>query len=658
MSSSFSPRYLSAVRRIAGTGMPRKISPSPYSPLPVLKYRATCRARSASPAAFSSRSRSALACFLSIAAHIVYSTAGNTRKPLSCPTAMARAASVLQRIFGPETGPESGSQITHLFPRWIFLRALGLIYFSAFYSLLFQIRGLIGPDGILPAHQYFQAVERSFPGTLRLWFAPSLFWVSSSNHALMLVTIFGLICSLSVVANIWPRLMLFICFVCFLSFVTAAEDFSNYQSDGMLLEAGFISLFFAPRGFWPGLGAASAPSRASQFLILWEWFRIYFESGLVKLLSGDPEWRHFTAMDEYYQNGPLPTWIGWYIQHLPHWFHAFTVGATLFMELALVFMLFLPRRFRIACFFIVTPMQISIILTANYAFLNYLVLALGVLLLDDAFLMRFLPARWPAGVRENLSRIPPEPEAEPAIALKLQDVVPTSQTSAENPPAENPRADAPSALRSRVLSIASAAKLWIAGLLLAWLLYANAVLLTVQVFRTPPIPPQPATALEPFRIANSYGLFGRMTWARCEIEFQGSSDGVTWVAYPFRYKPQDVREAPGIYAPYQPRFEWNLWFGSLSYWRENPFVIRTEQALLENDADVLALFRSNPFAGRPPRQVRAILWQYWFTDLATKRATGAWWRREEKGLYAPALERGGDGKIFVFAWPESLPPPP
>ena len=71
-----------------------------------------------------------------------------------------------------------------------------------------------------------------------------------------------------------------------------------------------------------GLGAEHPPSRASLLLLQWEWFRIYFESGIVKLLSGDPQWRNFTAMDEYYQNGPLPTWIGWYAEHLPHWFHA------------------------------------------------------------------------------------------------------------------------------------------------------------------------------------------------------------------------------------------------------------------------------------------------------------------------------------------------
>ena len=142
-----------------------------------------------------------------------------------------------------------------------------------------------------------------------------------------------MIASLLIVLNVWPRANLLICFVCFLSFVAAAQDFSGYQSDGMLLEAGFISLFFAPAGLLAGSGQGSPPSRASLFLLQWEWFRIYFESGVVKLASGDPQWRNFTAMDEYYQNGPLPTWIGWYVQHLPHWFHAFATGATLVLEL-------------------------------------------------------------------------------------------------------------------------------------------------------------------------------------------------------------------------------------------------------------------------------------------------------------------------------------
>src|ERR1035438_3950093 len=251
-------------------------------------------------------------------------------------------ASVTRWLFSPERGPTNRA-----LPRWIFLRGLGLIYFSAFYPLLFQIKGLIGPDGILPATEYLQALAKL--GLKRFWYAPTLFWLASGSHMLMAVCWIGIVAAILLVFNIWPRLMLAVCFVSFLSFVSAAQDFSGYQSDGMLLEAGFIALFFAPPGVRPGLAYDRPPVRASLFLLQWEWFRIYFESGVAKILGGDPEWRHFTAMDEYYQNGPLPTWIGWYVQHLPHWFHASTAFATLALELGLVCTLFLPRRWRIAC---------------------------------------------------------------------------------------------------------------------------------------------------------------------------------------------------------------------------------------------------------------------------------------------------------------------
>jgi hypothetical protein len=544
----------------------------------------------------------------------------------------------------------------HLLSRWLFLRAIGLIYFSAFYSLVFQIRGLIGPEGLLPARMYLDEVAKAVAGPARYWYAPTVLWLTSSDHALVALCWIGMIASLLLVLNVWPRAMLLICFVMFLSFVTAAQDFSGYQSDGMLLSAGFVCLFFAPRGLRPGWGEMGPPSRASLFLLQLVWFTIYFESGVAKYFGGDPSWRNLTAMDQYYQNGPLPTWIGWYVQQLPHWFHASSVVYTLLVELLVVWMLFLPRRYRIICFFIVTPMQISIILTANYAFLNYLVLSLGVLLLDDQFLVKFLPPRWAEPVRKNLLLEPP-PREEIRVELNLGAATAEERSSGDEATG-NAAARPAGTRRGRLLQVTSAARLWIGGLLLAWILYGMVALLIVQVSRTLPLPPQPVTALEPFRVANSYGLFGRMTWARYEIEFQGSNDGTNWTAYPFRYKPQDVREAPGIYAPYQPRFDWNLWFASLSYWRENPFVIRTEQALLGNDRDVLALFRSNPFPKAPPKQVRTVLWQYWFTDLATKRATGDWWRREYIGLYAPSLERNADGRIVVSDWPEALPPRP
>src|ERR1700723_1552813 len=275
-------------------------------------------------------------------------------------------ARTIRRWFDPEQGVPD-----HQISRWIFLRALGLIYFSAFDSLIFQIRGLNGPRGILPASEYLAEVARAL-GPLRFWFAPTFLGFSGSSHMLMALCWAGIVASLLVVANGGARAMLVVCFVCFLSFVSAAGDFSGYQSDGMLLESGFLSLFLAPGGFRPGLGETRPPVRAALYLLLWEWFRIYFESGVAKIAGHDPEWRNFTALDEYYQNGPLPTWIGWYVQHLPHWFHTATTFFTLALELVLIWAAFLPRPFRIALFFVVTPWQIGIILTANYTFLNYL----------------------------------------------------------------------------------------------------------------------------------------------------------------------------------------------------------------------------------------------------------------------------------------------
>jgi hypothetical protein len=523
---------------------------------------------------------------------------------------------------GQRSGPDQ------LIPRWLFLRALGGIYFSAFFSLVFQIRGLIGPNGILPAGAYLQAVAQSLGSLERVWYAPTILWWSSGTGMLNGLCWVGMAASLLLVFNLWPRGMLLICFICFLSFVSAAQDFSGYQSDGMLLEAGFIALFFAPPGLRPGLGRAHPASRASLFLLLWEWFRIYFESGAAKLLSRDIEWRHFTAMDEYYQNGPLPTWIGWYLQHLPHWFHAATVGATLALELALVWMLFLPRRWRIVCFFIVTPWQIGVILSANYTFLNYLVLVLGVLLLDDRFVLGLLPANGlpanvlPATWRERVTAAPAP-----------------NESSADTKEQRNPLFEAWGIL-----------KLSASAVMLTWIFYATTAEL-IWMFTKAPLPSSPVSVLEPFRIANRYGLFGVMTRGRYEIEFQGSSDGQNWTAYPFRNKPQTLNEPPRIYAPYQPRFDWNLWFASLGSWQEYPIVPNTEVRLLSNEKDVLALFASNPFARNPPRQIRVLLWQYWFTTMKEKRETGVWWRRQLLGLYAPTIEQAPDGKIKVVEWP-------
>jgi lipase maturation factor 1 len=501
---------------------------------------------------------------------------------------------------------------TMLWPRWIVLRALGLIFFSAFYSLAFQIRGLIGERGILPAGDYLHEIAHAIPGLIRFWDVPTLFWIDASDRALMAVVGVGIAASIALVANIAPRASVAACTLLFLSCIGALQDFSSYQSDGMLLEAGFISMFFAPRGLRPGLGAFDPPTTLSRFLLQWEWFRIYFESGVVKLASGDVHWRHLTAMDKYYENGPLPAWPGWYVQQMPHIYHAATALLTLVVELVLVWALFAPRRWRLALFVIVTALQAGIIATANYAFLNYLVLVLGVLLLDDAAIARF------AGI----TRI-----------ARIGGIARMTRVTRVTPMVD----DSPRGWR-RVPAIAAAA-------ILAWQFIAT----LSPLFGATGLGALnlPARTLDPFRIANEYGLFANMTEARFEIEFQGTRDGEHWHSYRFRYKPQDPFERPGIYAPYQPRFEWNLWFASLGDWRGSPWVVLTQERLLERSPAVLALFREDPFPEGPPTAVRTVLWRYWFTDLATKRATGAWWHRELLGPYAGTLSRDSEGRMTL-----------
>jgi hypothetical protein len=482
----------------------------------------------------------------------------------------------------------------HLWPRFVFLRALGLIFFSAFYSLAFQIYGLIGEHGILPARDYLAQVANALGQLEKFWYAPTVFWLGAGDLGLRVVVAAGLISSVLLVFNLRPRLMVGLCTILFLSCIAVLQDFSSYQSDGMLLEAGFLSVFFAPRGTFPGLGATDPPSRFSRFMLEWEWFRIYFESGVVKLASGDTHWRNLTAMDDYYQNSPLPSWIGWYVGHLPHWFHASVVVFTLFVELGLVWFVFGNRRLRRVCFFVVTALQISIIFTANYAFLNYLVLALGFLLVDDRF---FAGVRFP-----SVASVEREKSTRTLIRKRVE---------------------------AGVLSFA---------------LYATVVAFFAEGAS---FLGMPARLLSPFRIANAYGLFAVMTEARYEIEFQGSRDGRTWIAYPFRYKPQNVRERPGFFAPYQPRFDWNLWFASLDPWTASPWVVIAEQRLVEGSSSVASLFRDDPFNGVPPKIVRTVLWQYWFTDMATMRRTGEWWRRSELGPFAPPAVRGIDGKVVI-----------
>jgi len=470
----------------------------------------------------------------------------------------------------------------------LFLRLLGLVYFSAFASLALQIEGLFGSRGILPAAELLGWV-RSQTGAERYWLVPTLFWLDASDAALRIVCWGGAGLAVLLFCGISPAAVLALLWACYLSLVGVGHLFLSYQWDALLLEAGFLAIFVAPLA--SRLRAGQEPPRLGLWLLRWLLFRLTFASGIVKLASGDPTWRSLSALLVHYETQPLPTWVGWYAHQLPAWFQKLSCGVMFVIELFVPWLVFGPRRARLIAFFALVTLQLLIALTGNYAFFNLLTLALCVLLLDDAALP------W--------SRAP---EAVSGRRWPRFLLVPVAAVLG---------------LLSLAIFTSSC------GLDLPW--------------------PRPVIALygvaAPFRIVSGYGLFAVMTTSRPEIVVEGSDDGTQWKAYEFRYKAGEPGRAPGFVAPHQPRLDWQMWFAALGRCEQNPWFERFLERLREGSPPVLRLLAANPFPDHPPRYTRGLVFDYRFTDLRTRRDTGAWWSRRPKGLYCRELEASTESPV-------------
>jgi len=479
---------------------------------------------------------------------------------------------------------------SYILVRWLFLRSLGVIYLMAFLSLRAQIIGLIGQDGILPASSFLQALQKSM-GSERYWFFPTLAWFNADDAFLRFLGSAGVFFSFLVILDVLTAPALAVLWILYLSLVVVSQDFLSFQWDALLLETGFLAIFFAPIQILPGLSRQTPPSPTVLWLLRWLLFRLMFGSGVVKLASGDATWRNLTALSFHYETQPLPTPISWYMHQLPGGFQKVSVVVMFAIELLVPFLIFTPRRLRFVAAGLIAFLQVGIFLTGNYTFFNLLALALCLILLDDTLLGRFFPRPWGAQM----------------VALGAQGRKPFYKRFLV------------AALAGMILGVSG---LHVAGMFMR---RKNLPGPALQVL----------ARLEPFRIVNSYGLFAVMTTSRPEIIVEGSYDGETWLEYEFKYKPGDVKRAPRWVAPHQPRLDWQMWFAALGNYSHNPWFVNFLVRLLQGSPEVLALLGKNPFPDAPPRYVRALLYDYHFTDFATLRAEGAWWRRELKGWYFP-----------------------
>lgn len=186
---------------------------------------------------------------------------------------------------------------TFLWPRWMVLRAVAVIFIFVFAGIVAEGQALIGPSGVMPLAKYLAEVEKRFPGAIDSFLhAPSLFWFGTGAGAVAVVAWSGLAAAIALVLNFWPRMALFGCWACFLSFVATWAEFSPAQLDVLLLEATVLCIPFAPPGLRPGLGAAHPPRPLALFMLRWLLLRVMLLSGIVKLISADPQWRNLTAI--------------------------------------------------------------------------------------------------------------------------------------------------------------------------------------------------------------------------------------------------------------------------------------------------------------------------------------------------------------------------
>ena len=465
--------------------------------------------------------------------------------------------------------------------QWLFLRALAVIYAIAFLSLAPQITGLIGTQGILPLQQYMDQVAKEL-GASRFYAMPTVFWWGSNDVVLQSVCWAGVLLSIALFFGRLQKLVLFLLFALYLSLMSSGQDFLSFQWDSLLVETGFLAIF---------LGRAPIVAWLFRLLV----FRLTFLSGSIKLLSLDRAWRGLTALDYHFHTQPIPNVISWYVDKLPRSILRGATFLTLLIEIGAPFLIFAPRKMRHFGAWCMIGLQVLILATGNYGFFNYLSIALCLFLFDDQALRRFVPARM---------RVP---------------------------------------RRMRKLNTVQRALM---GAFAAWITVLG-FLRIVETFSGPP--PEPlrtiAHAAAPFQIVNSYGLFAVMTTTRPEIVVEGSMDGDNWQPYEFKYKPGDVHRGPPWVAPYMPRLDWQMWFAALSSYRENLWFVSFALKLLQGSPQVLELIRKNPFPDHPPRYIRAMVYEYRFTDWATHRRTGEWWHREPLGTYLPTVGLKADAAL-------------
>ncbi|WNG86526.1 lipase maturation factor family protein [Mycobacterium sp. ITM-2016-00317] len=464
--------------------------------------------------------------------------------------------------------------------REVLQRGIAAIYLIAFVGAARQFRALIGEHGMLPVPRFVEQVS------FRV--SPSLFHLHYSDRFFAAVCWSGAALSAALLAGggdlvpLWAATLAWlVLWILYLSIVNVGQRWYGFGWESLLLEAGFLAMLLGNDDV--------APPLLTLWLVRWLLFRVEFGAGLIKM-RGDPCWRDLSCLDYHHETQPMPGPLSWFFHHLPKPLHRVEVAGNHVAQLVVPFALFAPQPVASVAAAIVIVTQLWLVLSGNFAWLNWLTIILAFSAVDQSAFARVLPAS-----------APPDPPAPPS---------------------------------------------WFVALVIA--ATALTVVLSFQPVRNMLGRRQRMNAsFNPFHLVNTYGAFGSIGRIRYEVILEGTDEAeptaqTVWKEYGFKGKPGDPRRIPRQWAPYHLRLDWLMWFAALSpaYGRDwfRPLVVR----LLRSDADTLRLLGHNPFPGTPPRYIRARLYEYRFTTWQELREERRWWRRTLVGEYLPAVGLGAD----------------
>ena len=482
--------------------------------------------------------------------------------------------------------------------RFVMLRLLGGVYAVAFLVAARQILPLIGSHGLLPVDLFLARVQESLgsaaAGFIRL---PSIFWFAHSDAVLQTMAWIGFALACLVMAGYANALILTALWALYMSFVHVGQDWYGYGWEIQLLETGFLAIFLCPV-----LDGRPFPKRAPPVMILWlfRWliFRILVGAALIKL-RGDPCWRDLTALYYHFETQPIPGPLSRWFDFLPHWILKGGVLFNFLAELIAPWFAFYPRAARHIAGLVMVSFQLTLIISGNLSFLNWLTIVPALACFDDSFWSKLLPTRLVHHAIASAGSAPPG--------------------------------------------------LWMRRA--AWTVAVVVALLSLQPVANLISPNQIMnTSFDPLDLVNTYGAFGSVGRERLNVVFEGTDaaapdDRAVWKVYPYQALPVALDRQPPQVAPYQPRLDWQMWFAAMSTPDQYPWTVHLIWKLLHNDPGALSLFGGNPFPKKPPHYIRAVLYRYRFVPPGNPR--GDWWKREPLGVWLPPLS-ADDPRLIQF----------